>query len=429
MKKILHIPTALTLTLSTLPLSAQPTPASTDITAQPEPTSTVAEASSAESTEKSKIFKQLEELTQQQELREAQLEAELAERNAEISKLQAERELLDEQQKIKELKQEIQHKAEKKAIEDLKVKLENQASIAESKAALAQSKLELELTQLSRASKLKQAEMEALKIDNTRNTFADSTPIYLDKPLKKDGTLVVSDRRISLNGPIFSTTADYITERIHFYNNKDKKKPIFIVINDSPGGSVMAGYRILKAMEGSQAPIHVIVKSFAASMAAAITTLAEESYAYPNALILHHQLSSSFLFTTMNLTQQKEATKEAQEWWKRLADPIAEKMGITRDEFIAKMYEKNSDGDWIEFATEAKKLKWVNHTVTSIQETGKTIHPDSVKGDDDEKDGQSYLSLKESKDSEGRPCMYLPRLNPHDFYFLYNPDSYYKRKH
>jgi len=182
-------------------------------------------------------------------------------------------------------------------------------------------------------------------------------------------------------------------------------------------------------MEGSQAPIHVIVKSFAASMAAAITTLAEESYAYPNALILHHQLSSSFLFTTMNLTQQKEATKEAQEWWKRLADPIAEKMGITRDEFIAKMYEKNSDGDWIEFATEAKKLKWVNHTVTSIQETGKTIHPDSVKGDDDEKDGQSYLSLKESKDSEGRPCMYLPRLNPHDFYFLYNPDSYYKRKH
>ena len=50
---------------------------------------------------------------------------------------------------------------------------------------------------------------------------------------------------------------------------------IFIVIDTSPRGSVMAGYRILKAMESSDAPVHVVVKSFAASMAAAITTLGE----------------------------------------------------------------------------------------------------------------------------------------------------------
>ena len=104
--------------------------------------------------------------------------------------------------------------------------------------------------------------------------------------------MVISDRRIPLNGPITNETADYVTTRIHFFNNKDPKLPIFIVIDDSPGGSVMAGYRILKAMEGSDAPVHVVVKSFAASMAAAIATLAKHSYAYPNAVILHHQISA-----------------------------------------------------------------------------------------------------------------------------------------
>ena len=43
----------------------------------------------------------------------------------------------------------------------------------------------------------------------------------------------------------------------------------------------MAGYRILKAMEASDAPVHVVVKSHAASMAACITTLAEQ-YGIPS---------------------------------------------------------------------------------------------------------------------------------------------------
>ena len=98
-------------------------------------------------------------------------------------------------------------------------------------------------------------------------------PVYLADPLLKDGTLVISDRRIDLNGPIFSDLADHVTERINYFNNKNEGYPIFIVINDSPGGSVMSGMRIMKAMHGSEAPVYVVVKSFAASMAAALTTL------------------------------------------------------------------------------------------------------------------------------------------------------------
>ena len=78
-----------------------------------------------------------------------------------------------------------------------------------------------------------------------------------------DGTLYVTDRRIPLNGPIVYGTAEYVTERIHYFNNQSRELPIFIVIDSSPGGSVMQGYRIVKAIESSPAPVYVVVKSFA----------------------------------------------------------------------------------------------------------------------------------------------------------------------
>ncbi len=183
----------------------------------------------------------------------------------------------------------------------------------------------------------------------------------------------------------------------------------------------MAGYRILKAMQGSQAPIHVVVKSFAASMAAGITTLAEASYAYPNAIILHHQISSTVI-ASMNLTEQKEFYEESQRWWKRLAQPIAKKMGITTKQFIKDMYENSSSGDWMEFADEAHKLKWVDHVVSRIRETSRLKNPDQQKSDDD----SAHSALKEERDENGHAVKYLPRLNPKDVYFLYNPDQYYR---
>lgn len=366
---------------------------------------------------------ELETLTQKNTLKAEKLKAELADTRAQISRLKLQRELLSEQQQIADLKQAAIEKAEIKIAADLEKKLKRDADIAKSRASLASSELSLETTKILRKTTLQQAELEAIKINKQRDSFADNKPVYLENPLLKDNTLVISDRRIAFNGAVTSDQADHICDRIHYYNNKDKKLPIFIVIDYSPGGSVMAGYRILKAMEGSDAPIHVVVKSFAASMAATITTLAEESYAYPNAIILHHQLSSSYFFTTMNLTQQKESFEDSKKWWEKLAAPIAKKMGITTDEFIKQMYQKNSDGDWVEFATDAKKLKWVNHIVTSIKETAAVENPDTIKPKKAEKE-----SLKEALGKDGKPCMYLPRLNPHDAYFLYNPDGYYRIK-
>ena len=190
----------------------------------------------------------------------------------------------------------------------------------------------------------------------------------------------------------------------------------------------MAGYRILKSMESSDAPVHVVVKSFAASMAAGITTLATESYAYPNAVILHHQISSQ-VFGQLNLTQQREFHEESQRWWKRLATPIAEKMGITTDEFIKRMYERSTSGDWTEFAEDAHKLKWVNHIVQGIDETSFTKDPDAKNAPAAPSPTPTRTGeLVEEVDPNGKPFVWLPRLDPKDVYFLYNPDGYYRMR-
>jgi len=289
--------------------------------------------------------------------------------------------------------------------------LTNQLKSVQAESGIEVSKLQNEITSIEMASK--------------RKSYTDSKPEYLLNPLRDDGTLVISDRRIPLNGAITKATADRVTERIDFFNNSDKKMPIFIVIDESPGGSVMSGYRILKAMESSEAPVYVVVKSFAASMAAGITTLAKQSYAYPNAIILHHQISNT-LFGTMNLTQQAELVKESQRWWERLATPVAQKMGISTDEFIKAMYTHTSSGDWSEFGEEAAKLKWVDHIVNGIEETSITMNPDNKPANPVAQAGDA--DSKEELGADGKPCTYLPRLSPKDVYFMYNPDGYYRMR-
>jgi ATP-dependent Clp protease, protease subunit len=342
---------------------------------------------------------------------------------AEISKLKLERELITEKLALEAAKRQeaVKGAVAESELEIARLTREAELSRIRSEKLAAdlksvQSETALELSRL-------QGEIQTIETRDKRESFADASPQYLEKPLRDDGVLVISDRRIPLNGMIVGATADYVTSRIDFWNNRDRKLPIFIVIDDCPGGSVMAGYRILKAMEASDAPIHVVVKSFAASMAACITTLAEESYAYPNAVILHHQISSQIAFARLNLTQQKEFFQESNRWWERLAAPVAQKMGITTDEFIEKMYARSTSGDWTEFADKAKELKWVNHIVEGIVESSITQNPDVEKAAAEKK-----VALVEEIDADGKPFTYLPRLNPKDVYFLYNPDGYYRMR-
>ncbi len=248
---------------------------------------------------------------------------------------------------------------------------------------------------------------------------ANREPDYELEPYK-DGVLTISDRRIALDGPIVDGVADYVSDRIHYFNNKDESLPIFLVIDRSPGGSVMEGYRIVKAMQASKAPVHVIVKSYAASMAAVITTLAPHSYVYPNAVILHHQILS---FAFGNLTQQKEQLEVMKEWYKRLSEPVAKKAGMTLEAFTKEMYKHNSDGNWEEFGDEAVRLKWADHVVHEIRETGIVKQPGEEEKDEKPK---MAFGLAEETDSHGERFVRLPRLQPFDAYWIDNSDGYYR---
>lgn len=342
---------------------------------------------------------------------------------AEITRLKMERELIGEKQALEAAKREVALDDELSKLQAEKEKVASEGELSKAKAEKltndlksVQTEAALEITRL-------QNEIARIETGDKRAKFADAKPVFLKTPLKENGVLVVSDRRIPLNGLITTATADFITSRIQYWNNKDRELPIFIVIDSSPGGSVMAGYRILKAMESSDAPVHVVVKSFAASMAAAITTLAEESYAYPNAILLHHQISS-IVMGQLNLTEQREFHEENTRWWLRLGTPVANKMGITPDEFIKRMYAQSSSGDWSEFAEQAKDLKWVNHIVQGIDETSFTKDPDTV----ETPASARPVVLKEEIDASGKPFVWLPRLDPKDVYFLNNPDRYYRTR-
>jgi len=364
------------------------------------------------------------ELTRANRLAASRLTNETNELRAEITRLKMERELITERLALETARR---NEALREAIAPLEAErdqLAREGEIAKQRAEKLANELKSLQTEAALELTAMQNEIRRIEAIERRSKFADAEPQYLKNPLRDDGTLVISDRRIPLNGPVTTELADFVTTRIQFWNNKDRELPIFIVIDSSPGGSVMAGYRILKAMESSEAPIHVVVKSFAASMAAAICTLAEHSYAYPNAVLLHHQISNSIMFARLNLTQQREFYQQTNRWWDRFGVPIAAKMGITADRFIELMYENASSGDWVEFADEANKLKWVNHIVETIEETAILKDPDKTDGTSP----AARFKLEEQVDDEGRPFVWLPRIEPTDVWFLHNPDGYYRAR-
>jgi len=348
---------------------------------------------------------------------------------SEIAQLKLEKELLSEKLAFAAAQEASKNADVIAKFETDKEKLTREATLAKLRADHLASKLkEIQATSALKTSTM-MAEISEIEAADKLDDYASAKPVYTDNPFKKDGSLIISDRRIPFNGAVTSTLADRVTARINYFNNKDSKKPIFLVIDDSPGGSVMAGYRILKAMEGSDAPVYVVVKSFAASMAATITTLAEKSFVYPNAVILHHQISQTFMFSSMNLTEQKENVDDLKKWWSRLADPIAQKMGVTSEEFIEMMYKKTVSGDWSEFGDDAVKLKWADHVVTRIHETSLLKNPDAKKAAaTTTRSSEIANGLTPAVDNEGNPYMILPRRNPKDVYMMHNPDGYYRFK-
>ena len=363
-------------------------------------------------------------------LAEAKRTEELAPLNAEASKLNAERAL-----------RLAKANAEAAALEDERAKLERQAALeaARSAARLAERnnkirELEAEAKQLQLESantvaRLSNELARYQKEDEARKVASKAKPKYLKDPLV-DGTLYISDRRIAFNGAVTEQLADYVCQRINFYNNQSSEFPIFIVVDNSPGGSVAAGYQIQKAMAASKAPVHVVVKGFAASMTAVIATLAERSYCYPNTIILHHQVSNT---ARGNMTVLKEQIEFTNRWFERLGTPVAKKMGLTLPEFVKQMYANDSTGDWQAFGEKAKELKWIDNVVDRIEETAVLdllpAAPTVMTLPTPRTAAAEASGVVQKTDDKGRTYFELPPLsNPFDAWWIYDPRGQYRAR-
>lgn len=290
--------------------------------------------------------------------------------------------------------------------------------------ALRAADLDFKITRAKQELTLAHCSQEIAKV-KTAEQLRDLTPGALgaQKPYRKEplenGKLYISDRRVEFNGPVTPELAEYVTERIYFYSNQNSEYPIFLVIDSSPGGSVAAGYQIIKAMESSKAPVYVVVKSYAASMAAMITTAAERSFCYKDTVLLQHQPSSGL---RGNLTQMTEQLTQMTEWTRYLNDKLAAKMGLSYEDYVKEMYKNNSQGDWTEFGEGAKKWNWVTDIVDTIDEAS-FVRADRSAAPNNP---PAVIIRQHKVDERGKPYFELPTLPAGDAWMIYDPNNLYR---
>lgn len=302
-------------------------------------------------------------------------------------------------------------------------KVRDDLALLERGNALRAAELDFKITRAKQELTLAHCSREIAKVKSTEQ-LRDLTPgaLVTQKNYRKDplenGKLYISDRRIEFNGVVTPELAQRVTERIYFYNNRSTEYPIFIVIDNSPGGSVAAGYQIIKAMESSTAPVYVVVKSFAASMAAMIATSAERSFCFKDSVLLQHQPSSG---TTGNLTQMSEQLKTVTDWTRYINDRLAAKMGLSYEDYVKEMYKHNSQGDWSEFGDGAKKWNWVTDVVDTIDESS------FVRSEKTASPKPPAIIIREHKiDERGKPYFELPTLPAGDVWMIYDPNRLYR---
>ncbi len=310
-----------------------------------------------------------------------------------------------------------------------KGRLAIEASLANAKAAVASADKDRARAELEVEARLANAQVsveyakvssvaQIAKLQQKAADIASHAKLSYPKDPLIDGVLHISDRRIPFNGRVDDKLADFVCSRIAFYNALDAEAPIFIVIDRSPGGSVMSGYMMLQAMETSKAPVFVVVKGYAASMAAIITTMAKRSFVYPQTIVLHHQASNGM---NGNVTQLKEQLKWSKIWVERIFVKVADRVGITVEDFVAQMYKSVSTGDWKVTGDDAARLHWVTNVVEQMAEdsffnAGSEPKPTEIMP-------EGFVDAGKTQD--GRPRLMLPPLGPCDVWWLFDPTVEY----
>lgn len=103
-------------------------------------------------------------------------------------------------------------------------------------------------------------------------------------------TYTLKSRRVLVSDGIDSEMASDVIRKLWFLEHLDPNKPILIVIN-SPGGSVDAGFAIWDQIKMLKCPVYTLVTGLAASMGSVLSLVAGRGkrFATRNARIMIHQ--------------------------------------------------------------------------------------------------------------------------------------------
>ena len=211
------------------------------------------------------------------------------------------------------------------------------------------------------------------KIQESRNILSSNSVQYLKNPLTKDGDLILSDRQIKFGLVVDEEEGRNAERLIDFYNNDPEHKgyPIFLIFeNGCYGGLCNVMQSLINKMLRSESPVFVVVKKFAYSAAAVITTCAINSFIYKEADMMHHQTQTIFHNKQVNPTKLKEHSDLMKYYSRIYSDKMCSKLGVTLEEFVKKMYKNSCDGEgWFLMGEAAKKEKWVNNVIKSCRDT------------------------------------------------------------
>ena len=153
--------------------------------------------------------------------------------------------------------------------------------------------------------------------------------------------------------------ASNICAQLLFLNSEDSEKPIELHI-DSPGGSVIAGLRIIDTMNAIQAPVATIACGMAASMGFMILINGQKGlrFSLPHAQIMMHAVSAGTQGTIHNMEVDLAHSKLLNDL---LMKQIAEKTKMS----LKTVHEKSKLDYWLQ-AEDAKRLGVIDDIRTKL---------------------------------------------------------------
>jgi len=169
--------------------------------------------------------------------------------------------------------------------------------------------------------------------------------------------------RINLDDEISETTALQTIDSIEEANNTNEAKSIVLVI-DSPGGSIPAGWAIVKAMEKSKAPITCVVDGTAASMAFVVLEGCDIRLMTPRSQLMMHEAAVIVQEFRGQPTVWSNIASALKTITRAMVEHCAAHMKISPDELEAKIIHGQ---EWWMNWKEAVAVGAVDDTLSSVK--------------------------------------------------------------